>query len=73
MAFMHNGVFSRQWIYEFEDVVNGPELRGIFTIYMGLPSPACSESVGKLVINTNSYLDRYGGALGDAYRIRHNV
>jgi hypothetical protein len=79
-AFIHNGVFSRQWIYEFEAVMNGLELREIFAIYMGLPSPACSGSVGKRVVNTNSYLDRYGRALhsekarpGDASRIRHNA
>jgi hypothetical protein len=36
MAFIHNGVFSRQCIYELEDVMNGQELRAI---YMGLPSP----------------------------------
>jgi hypothetical protein len=63
MAFIHDGVFSRQWIYEFEDVMNGPELRGILSIHMGLPGPACSGSIGKRVINTNSYLDRYGRAL----------
>ena len=60
--------------------MKGPELRGIFAIFMGLPSPACSGSVGKRVMNTNSYLDRYGRALhsekarpGDASRIRHNA
>jgi hypothetical protein len=60
--------------------MNGPEIREIFAIYTGLPSPACSGSVGKRVMNTNLYLDRYGRALhsekarpGDAYRIRHSA
>jgi hypothetical protein len=41
MAFTHNGLFSRQWMMECDDVINGPELREIFSIYMVINRVQC--------------------------------
>jgi hypothetical protein len=69
MAFTHNGLFSRQWIMECDHVINGPGLREIFSIYMGLPSPACSGSIGQRLL-TRKYLDPYGWVLHGRARRR---
>jgi hypothetical protein len=64
---------------ECDDVINGPELGGIFSIYMGLPSPACSGPIWQRLLATRKYHDPYGRVLheekamsGDDFRIRHD-
>jgi len=62
LAFTHNGMFTRQWITEC-DGLNGAELREIYAIHMGLPSPACAGSIGQEVMRTGKRLDKYGRVL----------
>jgi hypothetical protein len=63
IAFTHTGLFSRLWIMECDDMINGPELRETFSIYMGAGQPGVSGSIGQRLLATHKYLDPYGRVL----------
>ena len=81
-AWMNLDRFSTVWVSAWptkESYLSNPEFAEVASVYFGMPSPCCRQSVGEPIGNTRSTLDVFGMRLaaatlpGDGWRTQHDA